>query len=67
MNDIPIELDKRPEGQPIRFINRNHKCEVCGTNEDIANVPDPFSHEIYGDDALKWLCRSCFNQSAADI
>lgn len=45
----------------------NDTCERCGSTYRVTFEPDPYQHDINGDDTPVWECARCRSESAADI
>jgi hypothetical protein len=49
---------------------RKEVCENCGEKfwkKDLIFGPDPYSHDVCGDDTPVWLCDECHYTSCMDI
>lgn len=44
-----------------------HKCEGCGTTDDVSYGPCPYNADVNNDDTPVWLCSSCRHERAQDI
>ena len=44
-----------------------HKCEDCGSTENLEFGPCPFNQEINGVDDPVWLCHECIKNRFDDI
>lgn len=43
------------------------ECPCCGHRTDLSFGPDPYDHDVHGDDTPGWLCHDCHDNHAADI
>ena len=40
------------------------KCEGCGRyhpKDDMIYGPDPYNHDVFGDETPVWLCKKCYD------
>lgn len=45
-----------------------YTCEICGqAKKDVAGMPDPYTKELDGGDAMMYLCDECYEDRQDDI
>lgn len=64
-NDAPKMRRKNGKRKPRK--GEFGKCYLCGTSDDVSCLPDPYSHDIWGDDTPKWICSKCYRDRAEAI
>ncbi len=42
-------------------------CVHCGRTDNLEFGPDPYRHDVHGDDTPMWECKACRHGSAMDI
>ena len=67
LQNPPVVFGEAEKAPKVGTQRRRCKCSSCGEKADCEYGPNPYQHDVNGDDTPVWMCEPCRQQSADDI